>query len=330
MGLNGTKALIKLPEIEDAAVLIDKPMDLPMELVHGVLHAGGKMVIGGGSKSFKTWLLSDLALSVSAGSEWLGFRTTKGRVLYINLEIQAAFFGKRLKEIVNAKGIGLVGGMLDVWNLRGHAADMSSLVPVILERVGQQYSMIVVDPIYKVLGGRDENKAGDIAGLLNELERLAVQSAAAVVFGAHFSKGNQAGKDSMDRIGGSGVFARDPDSILVLTKHVEDDAFVVDATLRNHPPVSPFVVRWQHPLMRCDKSLDPTKLKQAGGRTKQHTANDLLAIFDGGPATASQLERLAMEQTGMSGSTFYRLFRDLKADKKVVKSPAHHGRWIRV
>jgi len=39
---------------------------------------------------------------------------------------------------------------------------------------------------------------------------------AASVFGAHFSKGNQAGKESIDRISGSGVFARDPDTILVI------------------------------------------------------------------------------------------------------------------
>ena len=70
------------------------------------------------------------------------------------------------------------------------------------------YSLIVFDPIYKGLGDRDENKAGDIASLLNEIESLAVETGAAVAFGHHFSKGNQANKDSIDRIGGSGVFAR--------------------------------------------------------------------------------------------------------------------------
>src|SRR5262249_53520461 len=35
-------------------------------------------------------------------------------------------------------------------------------------------------------------------------------------------------------------------------------------TLRNHPPLEPFVVRWDYPLMHRDGSLDPTKLRQLG------------------------------------------------------------------
>ena len=320
---------VSLPPIVDAATMLAEHTELPAELVVGVLHAGGKMVIGGGSKSFKTWLLSDLALAVATGTDWLGFPTTQGRVLYMNLEIQQAFFRKRLADICQAKGLILGAGLLDVWNLRGHAAEISTLITEVLKQVGQKYALIVVDPIYKALGGRDENKAGDIAGLLNELERLAVQSGAAVVFGAHFSKGNQAGKESMDRIGGSGVFARDPDSILVLTKHEEEDAFAVETTLRNHAPIPSFVVRWNFPLMHRDDSLNPAKLKQIGGRARQHTSSDLLSLFGDNPAMTSQWERLAVEQAGMSKSTFYRLFRELKAAGKVIESPTHHGRWTK-
>ena len=58
--------------------------------------------------------------------------------------------------------------------------------------------------------------------MLNEIEALAVETGAAVAFGAHYSKGNQAGKEVIDRIGGSGVFARDPDSILNFTRHEEE------------------------------------------------------------------------------------------------------------
>ena len=70
----------------------------------------------------------------------------------------------------------------------------------------------------------------------------------------------------MDRISGSGVFARDPDSIITMTAHEQDDCFAVDMTLRNFPPQEPFVVRREHPLMIVDSRLDPAKLKQAVGR----------------------------------------------------------------
>ena len=131
----------------------------------------------------------------------------------------------------------------------------------------------MLDPIYKGLGKRDENKAGDIASLCNEIEQLAVQSGAAVVFGAHYSKGNQAGKEAIDRIGGSGVFARDPDVILTMTPHEEKEAYVVDLTLRALPQVPPFVVRWQGVQFQPDSAADPERLRGPGVTAKTSKAS---------------------------------------------------------
>ena len=44
----------------------------------------------------------------------------------------------------------------------------------------------------------------------------------------HFAKGNASAKGTIDRISGSGVFARDPDSLVVFTRHEEEGAFVVE------------------------------------------------------------------------------------------------------
>jgi RecA-family ATPase len=43
---------------------------------------------------------------------------------------------------------------------------------------------------------------------MNEMEEIAIKTGAAVVFAAHFSKGNQAAKSSIDRISGSGCFCK--------------------------------------------------------------------------------------------------------------------------
>jgi len=157
--------------------------------------------------------------------------------------------------------------------VRGHATDFSALIPKILGRIRDTgYALILIDPIYKGLGNRNENDAGDIASLLNEVEQLAAKSGAAVVFGAHFSKGNQAGKDAIDRIGGSGVFARDPDVILTMTPHQDDDAHVIDLTLRALPPVKPFVVRWSGAIFTTDREADPEALKDVQGPAKKEKA----------------------------------------------------------
>ena len=288
-----------LPAIEDAAELLAKPIDLPPDVIEGVLHRGAKMVLGGGSKTFKTWTLVDLAISVAAGTAWLAkFPTKRGRVLYINLELQGAFFTKRLRDVCNENQVNPEPGYLTVWNLRGKAADLSRLRPLLLQRIAQNdFVLIIIDPIYKLLGLRDENKAGDIACLLNEIEALAVETGAAVAFGAHYSKGNQAGKEVIDRIGGSGVFARDPDSILNFTRHEEENCFTVDATLRNHPPIKPFVARWEYPLMCVDSLLDPDRLKQAkGAAIKQYHSTELAAVLVR-PMSTGEFKKAADEET---------------------------------
>ncbi len=270
----------RLPVIIDAATFIAEPIEPPAELVAGILHKGSKLVFGGSSKSFKTWTLLDLALSVSAGVEWLGFETVQGKVLFVNFEIQPHAWQHRIAAVTRTKGIDLKPGQILLWNLRGHAADFHLLIPQIIERArAENFDLIVLDPIYKLYGSADENKATDVAALLNEVERLTVETSAAVAYGSHFAKGNASAKEAIDRISGSGVFARDPDSLLIFTKHEAEDAFVVEPILRNFPPVAPFCARWQFPVMQRADELDPARLKQAPGRKRQHDPGKLLAAI---------------------------------------------------
>ena len=269
-----------LPELVDAADFIAEPIDPPAELIEGILHKGSKLAFGGSSKSFKTWSLLDVTISVASGADWLGRATAQGKVLFVNFEIQPHAWQRRIVAVAKAKGVELKAGQVFLWNLRGHAADFKKLVPRIIARASREnFALIVLDPIYKLYGDTDENSAGNVALLLNSLERLATETGAAIAFGAHFAKGNAAGKEAIDRISGSGVFARDPDSLLIFTKHETADAFTVEPILRNFAPVAPFAVRWQFPLMLRADDLDPSKLKQVGGRKKEHDPKKLLAAI---------------------------------------------------
>ena len=79
------------------------------------------MVLGGSSKSYKTWLLIDLAASVATGSVWFnGYPTRKGRVLYLNFELGASFFAKRVQGVCDERQLRIEPGMLSI----GICADM--------------------------------------------------------------------------------------------------------------------------------------------------------------------------------------------------------------
>ena len=157
-----------------------------------------------------------------------------------------------------------------------------------------------------------------MAAIMNAIERVTVETGAAVAFGSHYSKGNQALKESIDRISGSGVFARDPDSIVTMTRHEEDDAFAVELTLRNLPPQDSFAVRRRHPLMVIDNQLDPAKLKQAVGRKSIYSPEDALKCLTQGMTTTAWED--ACKKESIPRTVFYRLRKELEQKGKIIKS----------
>ena len=189
------------------------------EMIEGVLRVGHKMCVVGPSKAGKSFLMIELALAVSEGKKWLGRSCAQGRVLYLNLEVAKNSFNQRLRSVNMSLGNpNRLSGNLVVWNLRGRVVPLDRLVPKIERRIqkfGSPFDLIIVDPIYKVLTG-DENNASDMAKFCSYLDKLAFDCKSTIVFCHHHSKGAQGDKRSMDRASGSGVFARDPDALIDL------------------------------------------------------------------------------------------------------------------
>ena len=259
-----------LPDICFFEEFAATPPKVPPQIIEGILHQGCKMILGGTSKSNKSWCLLDLAISVASGQPWWGRRCTKLPVVYINFELQPWALAERLGALCMArpecKGL---GRSLALWNLRGHNADLSLLRPKLEEQLARhQFGLIIIDPAYKVLGNRDENANGEIASLMNEFEAMAQKTGAAVVVAHHFAKGDSTAKNALDRMSGAGAWARDPDSIVVLTPHEEPDCFTVTSILRNLPQLPEFVVGWDFPLMRVANDLNPDALRRPQAKNK--------------------------------------------------------------
>jgi hypothetical protein len=248
-------------------------------------------------------------------------------VLYINLEIRKFYFRKRINSIIAARQLTKPENLY-VWNLRGHAQGIEKLRPIIEAKIGTDYSMVILDPAYKILGERVENSNEDMAIVLNEIERLAVNSGAAVVVAAHFSKGNQSGKSHLDRVSGAGAWARDPDVFMTMTPHETEDCLTVETTLRDHKPVDAFVVEWDHPLTVRRDELDPDKLKQVQGRPVIYKAEDVLETLVG-EMTATEWQRAATKKTRIGRTKFYEVRAELEESGQVQKA-AMNGKYWRV
>lgn len=205
-----------LPDPESLAVDWDNMPDLAQPLIDGILRQGHKMLIAGPSKAGKSFALIELSIAIAEGIDWLGeFKCTKGRVLYINLELDRASCLHRFQDVYKAMGINRPNLQnIDIWNLRGHAVPMTKLTPKLIRRAEKKgYLAIIIDPIYKVITG-DENSAEQMSKFCNQFDTVATSLGCAVIYCHHHSKGAQGGKKAMDRASGSGVFARDPDAMI--------------------------------------------------------------------------------------------------------------------
>ena len=322
-----------LPDILTLEQLCAVAVPPPPLIIEGILHQGCKMILGGTSKSNKSWCLLDLALSVASGQPWWGRQCAKLPVVYINFELHVWAVAQRINALCQArpecKGM---GKSLHVWNLRGHNADISLLRPKLEEQLAKhQFGLIILDPAYKVLGNRDENANGEIASLMNEFEAMAQKTGAAIVVAHHFAKGDSTAKRAMDRMSGAGSWVRDPDSIMVLTPHEEPDCFTVTSILRNLPQLPEFVVSWDFPLMTVANDLNPEALRRPQSKNKKCSDKDFIAAVLGTEMkNYKHVVRQAHELFEMSEATTNRYLGRLKAAGLICHSggmywAAHKG-----
>lgn len=216
-----------LPEPESMAAVWDNLPELSPSLIAGVLRQGHKMLIAGPSKAGKSFSLIELCCAIAEGEEWLEWECTKGRVMYVNLELDRASCLHRFKDVYNALGWQPKNlNNIDIWNLRGKSVPMDKLAPKLIRRATKKnYIAIVIDPIYKVITG-DENSADQMAHFCNQFDKVCTELGCAVIYCHHHSKGGQGNKKSMDRASGSGVFARDPDAMIDLIELEVNEALL--------------------------------------------------------------------------------------------------------
>lgn len=206
-----------LPEFESLEEMFKEDPALAPVLIDGVLRRGHKMLIAGPSKAGKSFALMEMCIAIAEGIPWFGFNCERGKVLYINMELDRPSAYKRFKDIY--QGMNVPPNHLkniSIWNMRGHSIPMDKLTPKLIRRAQKEkFDAVIIDPIYKVLTG-SENDAEQMAKFTNNFDKVAAELGTSVIYCHHHSKGAQGGKSSMDRSSGSGVFARDPDAILDL------------------------------------------------------------------------------------------------------------------
>jgi hypothetical protein len=234
-------------------------------VIDGLLRRGQVGNLISTSKSYKTYLVLNLAVTSATGRTWLErFPTVGGKVLLIDLELQPPDISRRMHDIVSAMHVAPsdVAGRVEVVSLRGRAVSIDRIEKWLLSVAPRTYSLVIIDPLYKTYpAGFDENSNPQMTNLYRRFERLAEHLDCGLVVVHHASKGSQADKSVIDVGAGAGAQARSPDAHVVLRQHEADDAVVFDARVRSFPPVEPMALEWHYPLWQRSLSLDPAQLR---------------------------------------------------------------------
>lgn len=250
-----------------------------------ILRQKQKMIVVGDSKMGKSYTLIDLAEAICTGGQWLGMTCTKGRVFYVNLEIDAEEFKDRQRRVwSDRESHGQPGSVADLnrnfvkWNLRGHATMLQDLAPRLMRRMLKHgpagtFSAVIIDPIYKVNGG-DDNDAKAVSMFTNTLDSIVSTCGCAAIYAHHHPKGTAGQKKSMDRMSGSGVYARDADTVLDFTLLSADEKakkafsgaslFRASVTCRSFDGREPMNVAFKFPRFYVDTSGILAKLDVEG------------------------------------------------------------------
>lgn len=321
-----------LPDPESLADVWDDLPELAPPLIEGVLRMGHKLLLAGPSKAGKSFCLIELCIAIAEGKTWLNWQCAKGRVLYVNLELDRPSCLHRFKDVYEALGWEASNICnIDIWNLRGNTVPMDKLTPKLIRRaVKKNYIAVIIDPIYKVITG-DENSADQMANFCNQFDKICHELNSAVIYCHHHSKGYQGSKRSMDRASGSGVFARDPDALLDLveldTKNLagmkDKTAWRIEGTLREYPKFEPLNLFFEYPIHRLDTagflaetgtmgSIEAARSKSPNYSTKESRRESLDKAYEAcaiePPVTVNDLA----EYLGVSERTMQRHLKEFE------------------
>lgn len=306
----------KFPDLVGAHQLASRKVQMPREIIAGILRQGQKMIVQSGSKANKSNLAIYRALAVSMGMKWLGRDTEQGMVIFVNMELPDWAMDYRIQQISLSTGIEATDH-LQILNLRGFEfqkpREILDHVVERMERIGEKPVLIEIDPIYKFYKGRNENDAAEMGEVLAEIDAFQVETGAAVAFSHHYSKGNKSGADIHDRSAGSGVFARDVDALLDILPHEEEGCFIMSTSLRTERNIKPFVFQWEFPHCTLRTDLDPDRPKQKGGRKPQANLDEFCQLIQSEERLrSSELIKRAEDILGVGRSTAYSLVKKAK------------------
>ena len=156
----------------------------------------------------KTFLALQMAIAITAGALFLGFRTEHAKVLYIALELDRIAMHERLLRFP-----ALADGLDVVYDWPRGVKGLELLKAAVIEG---RYGVIYVDMIAGILPPDAETNSYDLSPFLADLRHIALDNGVAIVALHHSIKGDSG--DPVSNLMGSTAFGAQADSIITIER----------------------------------------------------------------------------------------------------------------
>lgn len=236
----------------------------PTEYIVDVIIAKGLVVLSAKSKIGKSWLALQLALAVASGSDFLGFNTVQGDVLYIDLENTPSITQSRLTTLLDGSE---PPDNLVIVNDYSTMNDtfMADITDYLNDH--KNVSLVIVDVFQKIKKPKKTNQSDyeDIYDNFTPLKELVEKQNISLMLVMHNRKMTDP-TDPFSNILGSTAIMGASDEVLVISKKERKD---VDATLSITGRTvrgGDYAIRFNEPLCRWEMLGDAEEIAERKAR----------------------------------------------------------------
>ena len=209
--------------IVDINADLKEPIPEKEWVIEGICTRGESVILSGSSKSGKSYLMTNLAVTASVGGLWLGrFQCRRTRVLYINGENQIDDARRRFHAVVESMGVE-PGETITMVSINGIVKPIQELTKVLVAAIQKnKYGLVILDPLYCFYKGSeiDDQDAKDFTTAVNAICR---DTGAVVVVIHHHSKKAALQKNASNRASGSGMLQRAISALLDVSEVQSDN-----------------------------------------------------------------------------------------------------------
>ena len=293
-------------------------------IIEGLLREREVGSVIGAAKTAKTWFSLALALAVASGEDFLGFKTHRRKVLYLDYELKPGTFRKRMSMLSPETPTGFFYQCLRGESRLPTVAEIGALV----EKEG--FGLVVADSLYRTGWIEEENNNDSTPRNLAPLQDFTRRVPCSLLCVDHTAKGGGNERSAVDAARGASSKSGFWDYLLVLRptdKGPQPDGnyAILDPVVRDWPRVQNL------PLVSFAWSATECTVESAGEVAQGESDASATVILGVIAAADKGISRPAIATAaGIGETSLRRHLEKLNQGGKVVEftDPSHRQRLL--